>query len=140
MSIQFLKKSAVVGLLALTGCAYNLTLTSNLTGENVATGTASKYGKLISITLDRQIYSGHYARSAQGPVSLASFAASMPTAAGVVVGVNAVGTETIAASTANNDELRCVFNYSQDTQQGTGQCITQGGRVFALTVKKGIQL
>jgi len=136
MSTQLLKKLAVVGLLALGGCAYNLTLVSNMTGDDVASGTASKYGKLISITLDRRIYSGHYVYPTQVPVALASYAQSMPTAAGVVVGVDAVGNGTITAVTDNNDELRCVFSFKENAQGGTGQCVTQGGRVFALRIAK----
>jgi len=136
MSIQFTKKLAVVGLLALGGCAYNLTLVSTMTGDNVATGTASKYGKLISISLDRQVFSGHYVYPTPAPVKLATYAQGMPTAAGIVVGVDAVGNGTISASTATNDELRCVFSFKEGAQGGTGQCVTQGGRVFALNIAK----
>lgn len=136
MSIPLIKKLAVVGLLALGGCAYNLTLVSNMTGDNVASGTASKYGKLISITLDGKVYSGHYVYPTQGPVKLASYAQSMPTAAGIVVGVDAVGNGTISAATSNSDELRCVFSFEQNAQGGTGQCVTQGGRVFTLNIAK----
>jgi hypothetical protein len=136
MSTPLLKKLAVVGLLALGGCAYNLTLVSNMTGDDVAKGTASKYGKLISITLDNRIYSGHYVYPTPAPVALASYAQSMPTPAGIVVGVDGVGNGTISAATDRNEELRCVFSYKENAPGGTGQCVTQGGRVFALRIAK----
>lgn len=121
--------------LTLQGCAtYDLSLLPREAGP-MAHGTAKQIDKSVSIILDGETYVGHYVYVQGGAFSLGMASAGGQVATGSAIGVSAVGNGNVLAQSADGQHnLRCVFNFSGWTQQGTGVCLTDNGNTYDLQI------
>lgn len=125
------------GMLALQGCAtYDLSLMPRGAGP-IAHGTAKQIDKSVSITLDGETYIGHYVYLQGGAFSLATGFGGGQVSTGSAIGVSVAGNgNVLAQSTDGQRNLRCVFNFSAWTQQGTGMCLTDSGSTYDLQISR----
>ncbi|WP_232466434.1 hypothetical protein [Burkholderia ubonensis] len=123
--------------LALQGCAvYDLSLMPRGAGP-IAHGTAKQIDKSVSITLDSETYFGHYVYVQGGAFSLGTAFGGGQVATGSAIGVSAVGNGNVLAQSSDGQHnLRCVFNFSGWTQQGTGVCLTDNGSTYDLQITR----
>lgn len=123
--------------LALQGCAtYDLSLMPRGAGP-MAHGTAKQIDKSVSVTLDGETYFGHYVYVQGGAFSLGTAFGSGQVATGSAIGVSVVGNGNVLAQSADGQHnLRCVFNFSGWTQQGTGACLTDNGSMYDLQITR----
>lgn len=131
-----MRKLALIGVLALQACSYNLTLLPRGPGE-FAHGVAHRPDKSVSVTLNGREYDGQFVYVAGGSFTLASVTGSGGTyAAGTGVAMSASGNGNILASSHDGHNLRCVFNYSQWSKGGTGVCQTDDGSLYDLQISQ----
>lgn len=131
-----MKRFALVSVLLLQACTYNLTLLPRGPGQ-FAHGVAHRADKAVTITLDGRTYNGHFAYVAGGSFTLASVSGmngSFATGSGVAM--SAAGEGNILASSDDGHNLRCVFSYSQWTNAGTGLCQSDAGTLYDLQISR----
>jgi hypothetical protein len=116
----------------LAGCAtYQLDLMPRGAGA-MAHGEAHQIDKSVAITIGSETYHGRYAYVQGGAYSLATMGGTTTTA----LGVSAVGNGNMLASAADGHNLRCVFSFSGWSQQGAGECLTDGGQLYDLQISR----
>jgi hypothetical protein len=93
----------------------------------------------IEIALKGKQFRGRWVYSAQGG-SIAFGSATVfsgtdtATAFGQTVAAPASGNGTVLASASDGSSLRCVFNYSEWTATGTGECQDNSGEIYDLQI------
>ncbi|RDU97989.1 hypothetical protein DWV00_15805 [Trinickia dinghuensis] len=103
----------------------------------MAHGTAKQIDKSVVITLRDVTYTGRYVYVQGGSFSLGTAFVGGQVATGNAIGVSAVGNGNVLAQSADGlHNLRCVFNFSGWTQQGTGVCATDDGVAYDLQITR----
>lgn len=123
--------------LILSGCAtYDLMLMPRGPGD-LAHGTAKQIDKSVSIDLGGgEIFIGKYAFVQGGSFALGNGFSGGSNALVTGYAMNVTGNGNILAHAQNGHNLRCVFNASGWTHSGTGECLTDDGKVYDLQISR----
>lgn len=138
----YMKRAAIFSLLAvgLASCSHSLYLVGRNTG---AVGTAEvvggKSGGDITITLAGKPYNGRWVyMSSGGSMGISTINAysggQIATATGTTYNLPTGGNGSILAAAADGSQIRCVFNYSEWSETGTGLCQDNRGEFYDLQI------
>jgi hypothetical protein len=126
--------------LALGACGHNVYLTgrsNGLQGTTVVKGGSG--GGDMNITLGPRVYSGRWIYAAEGGGT--SFGTATSFSGGQAATTNATfvalptgGNGTVIASAPDGTQLRCVFNYSELSDAGSGVCQDSTGQIFDMQI------
>ncbi|WP_236693702.1 hypothetical protein [Robbsia andropogonis] len=117
----------------LVGCTYNVALLPHGPGK-IAHGTANKIDKSVHVVINGRSFDGHFVYVQGGSFALGSAFSGTQSATASAINVNAVGAGNVLAESADGHNLRCVFNYSGLSNQGSGQCLTDDGVSYDLQI------
>jgi hypothetical protein len=135
---------ALLAAVALGGCSHALYVTARTTGvagqTSITTAPGTPSGE-ISLSLGRKLYSGHWIYVAgPGSVSVASATAfsgvHSATASGIGLGMPTSGHGSIIMSGPGEIYFRCVYEYSQWSSSGVGECQDETGESYDLQITK----
>jgi uncharacterized protein YceK len=131
---------AVIGLtLALSACGtITLDLTPRTQGET-AHGIATRQDHGVVITTSDRTYNGHWTYVQGGSVGAGTAFAPGVVVTGTAIGISMSGAGNIVASTSDGHHIHCVFNYSQMSNTGDGECQNDEGLVYDLQIVKKFQ-
>lgn len=128
-------------LFVLSGCAHHLYFQGRTSG---AQGTATVVtnagqGHAISILLNGKTYTGQWVYVPNGGSitfanAFATSGAATASAFGTGYNMPVQGNGSILASAPDGASLRCVFNYSQWNNEGTGICQDSAGETYDLQI------
>jgi hypothetical protein len=98
---------------------------------------AKQIDKSASIALNGETYVGHDVYVQGGAFSSGTAFGGGHVSTGSAIGMNAVGNgNVLAQSTEGQRNMRCVFDFSGWTQQGTGVCLTGNGSTCDLQIMR----
>ena len=126
----------------LASCSHTLLVTgrqSTITGQAVVTQAPGQNSGTLTLVLGGKTYSGRWVYMAGGgSVSLASATAfsgaHSASATGVGFAAPMSGNGSIILSAQDGDTLRCVFDYSQWSKTGIGECEDNHGGTYDLQI------
>ncbi len=126
----------------LAGCSHTLIVTgrqSAVTGQAIVTQVPGQNSGTLTLVLGGKTYSGRWLYMAGGgSVSLASATAfsgvHSATATGVGFAAPMSGNGSVILSAQDGDTLRCVFDYSQWSKTGIGECEDNHGDLYDLQI------
>lgn len=130
---------AVCAAAFLAGCithpVYQLDLMPRGQGE-MAYGTAKQIDKSVSIELGGETFVGKYVFVQGGAFSLADGVAGGTNVSSTAYTFSATGNGNILARAPGGHNLRCVFRASSLSRSGTGECVTDDGKVYDLQLSR----
>jgi hypothetical protein len=130
--------------LTLIGCGHNLYFTGRTTGATASTTITTSPGHPsgeMTLELEGKVYRGRWLyMSGGGSVSLATMTATngvrSATATGSAIGMPMQGNGSIILAAQDGSTLRCVFNYSEWSSSGIGECQDNLGETYDLQIGK----
>ena len=134
----------LVAALALAGCAHTVYVTGRTTGVSgqttITPGIGQTSGK-IGLKIGGKAYAGRWVyMNGPGSVSIGSAiavsGATSASAFGTGVAAPMSGNGSIIMSAPGGGSFRCVFNYSQWSSSGVGECQDETGEIYDLQITK----
>ena len=128
--------------LALGACSrsiYVTARTSELSGKTTVMSGGSSGG--LTITIGPRVYAGRWVY-VSGPGNLSTVSATafsgghMATASGIGIGMPTAGQGSIILSSQDGGHMRCVFDYSQWSSSGVGECQDETGAMYDLQITR----
>ncbi len=124
--------------LVLAGCSHSLALMER-GGPRVASGTSSVVGKKVEIQLDGKTYRGNYSLVKDGYSTFTNAQAYSSTGrfaygSAQSYGSSSMGTGNIIARSDDGSGIRCIFQFSSNSQSGMGECQDDKGGIWDLQI------
>lgn len=136
--------ACLVLVVPLLGCGHNLYFTarqSGATGQASITTTPGHPSGTMTVAIGRKTVTGRWLyMSGAGTVAAGTATATSglrsSTATGTAVGMPMSGNGSILLSSPEGDTMRCVFNYSEWSSTGLGECQDNHGEDYDLQIAR----